>query len=115
MAKKAEPTPSEYALAVADEIQLRLEAYGPPSMSGRGLAKLTGLSNSYVNLRLNGHAAFTLTDVSLIADALRVDLADIVEPAPFFNAKVTPIGVGVPRDLEKITRRAALRDPELNS
>lgn len=116
MSKKAEAAPSEYALAVAAEVRLQLESYGPPAMSGRNLAKLTGLSNNYVNMRLRGHAAFTLTDISAIAEALRLNVADLITPARLFpSAKVTPIGAMSPFELESIDRRAALHDEELDS
>jgi transcriptional regulator with XRE-family HTH domain len=115
MSRNGEAAPSEYALAVAAEIRLQLESYGPPAMSGRNLAKLTGLSNNYVNMRLNGHAAFTLTDISAIAEALQLGIATLMSPGSLFStAKVTPIRAMAPIELETIVRHAALHDEELD-
>jgi transcriptional regulator with XRE-family HTH domain len=115
MSKKAEPTPSAYALEVAAEIQRQLDTRQPPVISGRDLARKIQRSANYVNMRLRGHAAFTLTDISAIAVALDVPITDIMSPGRTSKgAKVTPIGARSTRELEAMTARAALHDTELD-
>ena len=57
-------------------------------MSGVHLAQLIGRSQSYVSRRLTGETPFDLDDVERIADALEVEVVDLL-PRGVANARRT--------------------------
>jgi len=58
------------AVAVAAEVRA---AMGRARVSGNQLSKLTGMSQNYIATRLRDEAAFTISDIQRICDALEED------------------------------------------
>ena len=44
------------------------------------LCERTGIPRSTLNRRLSGHSAFNLNEVDRIAEALRIDAAELLDP-----------------------------------
>lgn len=69
-----EPPPSALARAFSSRVRI---AMADQRVTAQALAKLTGVSRSYVGTRLRDEASFTLTDVEAISKALGLQLPEL--------------------------------------
>ncbi|WP_168387325.1 helix-turn-helix domain-containing protein [Microbacterium sp. K41] len=87
--KESEPAVTEFARGVADALSKVIEKR---SISKRELARQIGRSNNYVAMRFRHEAAFTLTDIDVICNALGLDagsfIAGLSVPANVTNLNV---------------------------
>lgn len=75
MGRNPAPHPGPFALAVLGKVKTLMDA---KSMSGRELGRQIDQSESYIRARLAGEIPLSLQDIDRIADALGVEIQDLV-------------------------------------
>ena len=78
MPSGTQPEAGPFARAISAEFRA---AMGRKQVSGPQLAKLSGLSRSYLSKRLRDEASFTLNDVEAISAALEMSLMGVLQVA----------------------------------
>jgi hypothetical protein len=80
MGRKNEPVPGQWAIAVNLAVKAMLKE---KRVSGRLLSELIDRSNGYVAARLRLEAAFTLTDMEAMGNALDFDPGQFIAGVTF--------------------------------
>lgn len=93
--KESEPEVSGFARRVADALA---QVIHKREISKRELARMVGRSNNYIAMRFRHEAAFTLTDIDVICDALGLDAGSFVA------------GISAPSNVTSINVRSRVQD-----
>jgi transcriptional regulator with XRE-family HTH domain len=101
-------TASETKARLTDQVAGQIRALlGLRRLSGRELARRMGASYSWVNFRLTGAQAINLDDLQRFADALGVDVLDLI---PDREGRVVT-HIGAPRVQTTVPKVALPRKP----
>ena len=76
--KGSQPKPGKFARAFSAQVRASMARQ---RVTGSELARLTGLSQSYVSKRLRDEASFTANDCEVICEVLHEDMLELVTTA----------------------------------